>query len=240
VDAGEHRRAAVHETPGARPVGGPVDAPGPADGNPRARREERDVRRRVGAAALGDGDRGLPRPGASPVGGPQHGSILEHEETVLVGGEVEGRDLGCTAQVGRRPRQACERQSTVIAAAQGTLAADDERVAVDQADALQRDRQSGRRAAPRRATVLGGEERSEPAGGVAPRAFELQRLDGLALRARVAPLPARVPDAHGSGCARRGDRQGNERERESQQATGHVGRLKLATSAEVSATCKKP
>ena len=72
---------------------------------------------------------------------------------------------------------------------------------VDDADAVERLRHAGRGTAPCRPRVLGGEHRAEVAGRVAARAVELERLDRLALRERVSPVPAGVTDGDGGACA---------------------------------------
>ena len=49
------------------------------------------------------------------------------------------------------------------------------------------------------------DERPEPARAIPARSLELERLDRLALRSRVAPRPPRVADADRGLCGRRGD-----------------------------------
>src|SRR6185312_15160412 len=97
---------------------------------------------------------------------------------------------GAAAQLTGREREPMEGSAAVVGAPRRAAAADDHGVGVDGVDRGEVVDDPGGDAAPGRALVVGAQERAEGAGRVAAPAGEVDRPDRVALRERVAPVPA--------------------------------------------------
>ena len=149
------------------------------------------------------GDRGAAAERLAAVGGAQDVAVAQEQVADLRVDEVRGRDPVRAVGLGQH-EHLVERLAAVVGAAHDAAVAaeDHDHVRRDRLQAGEVLRRAGGEAGPGRAAVVGAQRGAVVADRVAAARDEVHRADRVALRRRVAPLPAGLADLH-RGTGRR-------------------------------------